>query len=230
MAKILLVEDDAELAERLGDWFTLEGHSPEIVTTGEDALQMMEGYTFDVIVLDWGLPGITGLSVCQRYRKQGGKAPVLFLTGKGDIDSKEAGLDAGGDDYLVKPFDVRELSARIKSLLRRPAGLLPTGLRLKDMELELETRTVKVGGKSVHLMPKQSALLEFLMRHPNRPFGAKALLEAVWPSESDASEDTVRTCVKTLRRQLELVGKEDLVKTILGSGYLIESDSGALRQ
>jgi DNA-binding response OmpR family regulator len=98
------------------------------------------------------------------------------------------------------------------------------------MELELETRTVKVGGKSVHLMPKQSALLEFLMRHPNRPFGAKALLEAVWPSESDASEDTVRTCVKTLRRQLELVGKEDLVKTILGSGYLIESDSAAIRQ
>ena len=116
---------------------------------------------------------------------------------------------------------MRELSARIKSLLRRPAGLLPTGLKLRDMELELETRTVKVGGQSVHLMPKQSALLEFLMRHPNRPFGAKALLEAVWPSESDASEDTVRTCVKTSDKA-GVSREEDIVKR-----YRLLFDRGA---
>lgn len=222
MAKILLVEDDIELAERLTDWFNLENHTLEVVHSGLDAIQMLGSFEFDVIVLDWGLPGATGVEVCRHYRKAGGQSPILFLTGKGDISSREEGLDSGGDDYLVKPFDVRELSARVRSLLRRPKGILPTELTIQGVALELGNRLVTVGSQSVHLMPKQCSLLEFLMRHPNRPFGAKALLDAVWPSESEASEDTVRTCMKTLRRQLATVGKEDLIKTVLGSGYLIE--------
>jgi DNA-binding response OmpR family regulator len=222
MAKILLVEDDLELADRLQDWFSLENHILETVHSGEDALQMMESFEFDVVVLDWGLPGMAGIDVLKTYRKGGGQTPVIFLTGKGDITNREAGLDGGADDYLVKPFDIRELSARVRSLLRRPKGLLPTELRIQEVNLELETRTVKVGDLCVHLMPKQCALLEFLMRHPNRPFGAKSLLDAVWPSETEASEDTVRTCMKTLRRQLASVGRENFIKTVLGSGYIIE--------
>ncbi|HMX45054.1 MAG TPA: response regulator transcription factor [Candidatus Obscuribacter sp.] len=222
MAKILLVEDDLELSQRMEDWFSLENHNLEVVHSGEDALQMLTSFEFDVVVMDWGLPGMSGLDVVKQYRKQGGGAPIIFLTGRGEIINREEGLDSGADDYLVKPFDVRELSARIRSLLRRPKGLLPTELMLKGVQLELETRTVKVGPQNVHLMPKQCALLEYLMRHPNRPFGAKALLDAVWPSDSEASEDTVRTCMKTLRRQLATVGKEDFIKTVLGSGYLIE--------
>ncbi|MBX9940193.1 MAG: response regulator transcription factor [Candidatus Obscuribacterales bacterium] len=222
MAKILLVEDDLELSQRMEDWFSLENHNLEVVHNGEDALQMLTSFEFDVVVMDWGLPGMTGLEVVKQYRKQGGAAPIIFLTGRGEIDNREQGLDGGADDYMVKPFDVRELSARIRSLLRRPKGLLPTELAIKGVKLELETRTVKVGEQSAHLMPKQCALLEYLMRHPNRPFGAKALLDAVWPSDSEASEDTVRTCMKTLRRQLGTLGKEDFIKTMLGSGYLIE--------
>ncbi|MCA0315325.1 MAG: response regulator transcription factor [Candidatus Melainabacteria bacterium] len=222
MAKILLVEDDLELSQRMEDWFSLENHNLEVVHSGEDALQMLTSFEFDVVVMDWGLPGMTGLEVVKQYRKQGGAAPIIFLTGRGEIDNREQGLDCGADDYMVKPFDVRELSARIRSLLRRPKGLLPTELAIKGVKLELETRTVKVGEQSAHLMPKQCALLEYLMRHPNRPFGAKALLDAVWPSDSEASEDTVRTCMKTLRRQLSTLGKEDFIKTMLGSGYLIE--------
>ena len=111
----------------------------------------------------------------------------------------------------------------MRSLLRRPKGLLPTDLSIKGLTLTLETRVAQGNGKSVHLMPKQCALLEYLMRHPNRPFGAKALLDAVWPSDTEASEDTVRTCMKTLRRQLSSLGKDDLIKTVLGSGYLIEN-------
>ena len=222
MAKILLVEDDLELSQRMEDWFSLENHNLEVVHSGEDALQMLTSFEFDVVVMDWGLPGMTGLEVVKQYRKQGGAAPIIFLTRRGEIDNREQGLDCGADDYMVKPFDVRELSARIRSLLRRPKGLLPTELAIKGVKLELETRTVKVGEQSAHLMPKQCALLEYLMRHPNRPFGAKALLDAVWPSDSEASEDTVRTCMKTLRRQLSTLGKEDFIKTMLGSGYLIE--------
>ncbi|MBK7748279.1 MAG: response regulator transcription factor [Candidatus Obscuribacter sp.] len=222
MAKILLVEDDLELAERMQDWFTLENHALEVVHNGGDALQMLGSFEFDVIVLDWGLPGVAGIDVLRTYRKNGGTTPIIFLTGRGEIINREEGLDSGADDYMVKPFDVRELSARIRSLLRRPKGLLPTELTIQGLHLELETRTAKAGANAVHLMPKQCSLLEFLMRHPNRPFGAKALLDAVWPSESEASEDTVRTCMKTLRRQLANIGKEDLIKTVLGSGYLIE--------
>lgn len=223
MAKLLLVEDDQELRERLVEWFTIEGHTVESTDTGEDALQLLKAFNFDIVVLDWGLPAMLGVEVCQTYRREGGQTPIIFLTGKGDIPSREAGLDSGADDYLVKPFDVRELSARVRSLLRRPKGLLPTDLSIKGLTLTLETRVAQGNGKSVHLMPKQYALLEYLMRHPNRPFGAKALLDAVWPSDTEASEDTVRTCMKTLRRQLSSLGKDDLIKTVLGSGYLIEN-------
>lgn len=227
MAKILLVEDEPELAERLTDWFSMENHVLEIVDNGEDALQLLKNFTYDVIVLDWGLPGITGIEVCRTYRQEGGKAPVLFLTGKGDVASKETGLDIGADDYLVKPFDVRELSARIRSLLRRPASLVSNALSAGGINLDVQARSLTSGDKTVQLMPKQCALLEYLMRNPNRFYSAKALLDAVWPSDSEASESTIRTWVKTLREKLSKLGKEDCIKTVLGSGYMFESkDSG----
>jgi OmpR-family two-component system manganese-sensing response regulator len=221
MAKILLVEDDPELAARLRDWFTLENHVFEVAGSGEDALQMLGGFDFDVVVLDWSLPGMTGLDVCKKYRASGGSAAVIFLTGKADIPSRGEGLDSGADDYMVKPFDVRELAARIRSLLRRPRTIL-SELRIGDIELKAETRMLTISGKSIVLMPKQSALLEYLMRHPNRPFSAKALLDSVWPSDAEASEETVRTCMKTLRQQLATLDRKEVIKTLYGAGYLVE--------
>jgi OmpR-family two-component system manganese-sensing response regulator len=221
MAKILLVEDDAELAQRLRDWFALENHVFEVASSGEDALQMLDGFDFDVVVLDWSLPGISGLEVCRRYRASGGQAGIIFLTGKADIPSKGEGLDSGADDYMVKPFDVRELGARIRSLLRRPRTVFSV-LKIGDVELKAETRMLSVNDKNIILMPKQSALLEYLMRHPNRPFSAKQLLDSVWPSDAEASEETVRTCMKTLRHQLAALDKKDFIKTLYGAGYLIE--------
>ncbi|MBA3858169.1 MAG: hypothetical protein C0507_14790, partial [Cyanobacteria bacterium PR.3.49] len=132
------------------------------------------------------------------------------------------GLDAGADDYLVKPFQVRELSARIRSLMRRPKGLLPTKLKVDYLSVELETRTAIVNNDRVVLSPKEFALLEFLFRHPNRCYGAKALLEAIWPSETESSEDTVRTIMKNLRRKITPQGSECVIKTVQGSGYIIE--------
>lgn len=221
MAKILLVEDDAELAGRLRDWFALENHVFEVASSGEDALQMLEGFEFDVVVLDWSLPGISGLDVCRRYRAAGGQAGIIFLTGKSDIPSKGEGLDSGADDFMVKPFDVRELGARIRSLLRRPRTVFSV-LKIGEVELKAETRMLTVRNKTIILMPKQSALLEYLMRHPNRPFSAKQLLDSVWPSDAEASEETVRTCMKTLRQQLSALEMKDFIKTLYGAGYLIE--------
>lgn len=222
MAKILIVEDDTELAKSIADWLTLENHTVEHAETGEDGLQLVNGYQYDLLILDWQLPGISGVDVCKQYRRGGGEMPVLFLTGKSGADAIETGLDAGADDYLVKPFQVRELSARIRSLMRRPKGLLPTKLKVDYLSVELETRTAIVNNDRVVLSPKEFALLEFLFRHPNRCYGAKALLEAIWPSETESSEDTVRTIMKNLRRKITPAGSECVIKTVQGSGYIIE--------
>jgi DNA-binding response OmpR family regulator len=223
MAKILLVEDDIELTEKLSTWFKSESHVVDAVSTGEDALQLLSSFTYDLIVLDWGLPGLAGVEVCKRFRADGGQAPILFITGKGEIDEKETGLDSGADDYLVKPFEMRELAARMRSLLRRPFGIRTTSLNIAGVEFEPEKRTIKKDGASQRLMPKESALLEFLMRHPDRDYSSKALLNAVWPADADASEETVRTCIYTLRQKLTKLGSSDLIKTLLGAGYRIDS-------
>src|SRR5262249_19063671 len=149
---------------------------------------------------------------------------IIFLTGKEDIHSKEAALDIGADDYVVKPFDIRELAARIRSVLRRPPELLPGALKLGGLPLNPSSRTVTIDGKDVYLMPKESALLEYLMRHPKSPIGAQALLSAVWPSDTDASPETVRTWMKNLRQKLTAAGKPDLIKTVPASGYMIDLD------
>lgn len=225
VAKILIIDDDMELAANLVDWFSMEGHVAESVHTGEDGLQMLGAYEYDVILLDWNLPGISGLEVCRQYRKAGGSSIVIFLTGLGEITNKEQGLDAGGDDYQVKPFNIRELSARVRSVLRRAHGPIVMELRIGDVLLEPDSRTVKVGEVPVHLMPKESALLEYLMRHPNRAFNTQALLNAVWPSDSGVSPETVRTFMKTLRQKLSSAGRDELIKTVPGAGYVIESKS-----
>lgn len=222
MAKILLVEDDQDLVSRLKDWFTAEKHMLETAANGEDGLQLLTNFEYDIVLLDWTLPGVSGLDVCKRYRSNGGTTFVIFLTGKGDIASKEQALDCGADDYLVKPFDTRELSARIRSVMRRPASLLPSELRIGDVLLDPEKRVLSANGKTCQLMPKEAALLEFFMRHPNRVYGSKNLLDAVWSSEAEASTETVRSWLRNLRGKLASVGVEDLIKTIPGSGYLIE--------
>lgn len=224
MPKILLVEDDLQIAQSLENWFKQENIVFESVQTGADALQLLNSFDFDAIILDWGLPDVTGIEVCKQYRARGGSAAVLFLTGKDTITDKETGFESGGDDYLVKPFDVRELAARLKSLLRRPRAMLPAELNINGVSLNLKTRSIKVGDETTRLMPKECALLEFLMRHPDTIFSSKALLDAVWPSDSESSEDTVRTCMRSLRLKLQKLTRDELIKTVLKSGYIIETE------
>ena len=226
MAKILLVEDDLNVGEKLKEWFAVEGgHIFEWVTSAEDALQLLNTFGFDVLLLDWNLPAQTGLDVCKQYRKSGGRGKVIFLTGQSDIENKEQGLHYGGDDYLVKPFDCRELSARIRSVLRRPdQGPIIDRLIIGDMSLDPRSRTVTAGDKSIQLMPKEAQLLEFLMKHPDQSYRSNELSKAVWPTGNELDANTVRSWVRNLRVKLTSIGKENFIKTVAGSGYQASGD------
>lgn len=223
MAKILIVEDDPELSGVLQDWLVSEHHVVDTVDDGTEADQLLRHYAFDLVVLDWDLPGMLGVEVCRQFRSRGGSTPILMLTGKGEIKDKTTGLDAGADDYLTKPFHPDELSARVRALLRRPAPVTATNeLKAGDLVLEPGTYRVMRAGKDIRLLPKEFALLEFLMRHPNVVFSAEALIDRVWSSDSDASPDTVRTNIKRLRQKIDTEGQRPMIATVHGVGYKLE--------
>jgi DNA-binding response OmpR family regulator len=221
MPKLLLIEDDLELVKRLRKWLVAENYTVESVNSGEDALQLLTSFSYDLIILDWTLTDITGLEVCRRFRATGKKTPMIFLTGRGGIDDKERGLDSGADDYICKPFDPRELSARLRSILRRPCEEI-TRFELGGVSLEIETRVVTQGDDEVRLTPLEASMLAYLMRNPGRPYLAKNLCQLALPTESNTSVETVHTCMKTLRQKLTQLGRANYVTTIPKSGYMIE--------
>ncbi|MCC7527906.1 MAG: response regulator transcription factor [Candidatus Melainabacteria bacterium] len=223
MAKILLVEDDNDMCQQIESWLKHEQHAVEIVKEGPEAADRLKFYKYDVVILDWQLPGMSGVDVLKQFRNQGGSTPVLMLTGKGNIEEKEQGLDSGADDYLTKPFHFKELSARLRAMLRRPAVTTGNQLKLRGIELDLAARKVSREGEDVHLLPKEFALLEFLLRHPNEVFSPEALLDRVWHSESDSSVDTVYTTMRTLRKKISTEKSGALIKTVHGLGYTIEN-------
>ena len=224
MAKILIVEDDRELAEVVEDAFAKQ-HSVEIVEDGKEALDRLKLYQYDLVILDWGLPGsISGVEVCRAYRKQGGNGSILMLTGKNQIEDKEEGLDSGADDYLTKPFDARELMARVRALLRRPTQTVGNVLKIGSLSLDCNSMCLNKSGEQIHLLPKEFALLEFFMKQPNRFFSAEALLDRVWSSESDTSPDTIRIYVTRLRKKIDTDGLPSLIETRRNAGYMLRVD------
>lgn len=223
MSKILLVEDEPDLANQVRDWLLRDRHIIEIIDNGQTAINQLRLSEYDVIILDWQLPGLSGLEVCKKYRNSGGKAPVLMLTAKSSVDEKETGLDAGADDYLCKPFHLKELSARLRALIRRATG--DTGSHLLEAQgicLDPSSRRVTNNGLDVHLEPKEFALLEFLLRHKNTVFSADALLSRVWESDTEASPDAIRTYIKALRKKLDRKDQPSIITTIHGLGYKLE--------
>lgn len=223
MAKILLVEDEPDFSELISGWLKNDHYLIESVENGEDAMDRLRFYKYDLVILDWMLPGISGVDVCKRYRSSGGTTPILMLTAKRHVDEKEAGLDAGADDYLTKPFELKELSARIRALLRRPSAFSGNVLKVGNLVLESNSFKVTRDGEDVQLLPKEFALLEFLMRHPNQVFSAEAILDRVWSSDSEASPETIRTYIKRLRKKLDVEGTPSLLSTVHGVGYKLEA-------
>ncbi len=223
MAKILLVEDEADLAGVVKNWLEEEDlNLVEVASDGGSALSMLDKHTYDLIVLDLLLPNLDGMQVCDHYRKSGGSAPILMLTAKSSLASKEAGLDAGADDYLTKPFQLRELSARVRALLRRQ-GIPKVEYVAGDLVLDRNCCTVKKAGILVHLLPKEFMLLEYLMRHSNSVVNVDTLIDQIWGSDSSLTAETLRSNIKTLRKKIDSPGQNSIIKNVYGMGYKLET-------
>lgn len=222
MAKVLVIEDDLSLSRMIRDWLAIEHHNIETVADGKQGLEKLQYYQYDLVIMDWQLPGMEGVQILKEFRGGGGITPVLMLTGKNTIVDKEQGLDSGADDYLTKPFHMKELSARIRALLRRPTVMVGNILTAGKFSLDPTNHVVTRAGVELKLLPKEFALLEFLMRHPNQVFSADALLNRVWASESDATIDALTSCIKRLRKKVDVEGEPSCVKTVHGVGYKME--------
>jgi DNA-binding response OmpR family regulator len=203
MPKILMVEDDKDLAMIVHDWLKSEFYALDLAADGRTGYEYLRQGDYDLIILDWDLPGMPGVEICRKFRSGGGSAPILMLTGKGKVEEKEEGLDAGADDYLCKPFSMRELSARLRALLRRPVVTAGSLLKVGILEMDPSKHTLTKNGEPVKLARKDFELLEFFMRHPGSFFSTEHLLERVWSFDSEATSDAVRTAVKRLRKILD---------------------------
>jgi OmpR-family two-component system manganese-sensing response regulator len=219
MAKILFVEDDLDLSQRIIACLKAEGHLIEHADKGIEGAAKLEYGSFDLIILDWRLPDLSGLDLCKQFRAAGGKTPMIMLTGKTSTPEKEEGLDGGVDDYVIKPCDVRELMARIRALLRRPPCFIGNFIQAGSITLDTLSHKVTIEGKHVALQPKEFALLEFLMKYPEQPFKPETLQQQLWSTDCESSLEAVYTCITTLRKKLRAAGSSSPIRSIYGVGY-----------
>jgi two-component system, OmpR family, response regulator len=217
--RVLVVEDETKMAALLRRGLVEEGHAADLADQGEEAVWMAEAHPYDAIVLDVMLPGISGFETCRRLRNAGVWTPVLMLTARDAVDDRVAGLDAGADDYLTKPFSLAELLARLRALVRRGDVERPTELVVGDLRLDPAARRVWRGGTEVQLSPKEFALLETFMRRPGQVLSRLQLLEHAWDFAYDNRSNVVDVYVRYLRQKLG----RDSVETVRGAGYRLAS-------
>jgi len=222
--RVLLIEDDQETSAYVARGLREQGHVVDTAATGRDGLFLATDGGHDVLIVDRMLPGLDGIALVQALRGTGVKAPVLFLTALGGVGDRVRGLEAGGDDYLVKPFAFAELLARVNALTRRPPLTdTPIVLRAGDLEMDLLRRTVMRDGKPVELQPREFQLLEFLMRNADRVVTRTMLLEAVWDFHFDPKTNIVETHMSRLRSKLSQHGGSELIHTVRGAGYALRA-------
>jgi len=225
--KLLLIEDDERIADALAEELSDQHYAVDVVYDGQTGWDYADMVQYDLIVLDVMLPEIDGITLCQRLRQAGHQVPILMLTARDAIADKVVGLDAGADDYLVKPFDLQELSARIRALLRRGNTTTPPVLQWQQLSLDPNTCDVSYGGQPLALSPKEYSLLEFFLRHQRRVFSRAQLLEQLWPFEQMPDESTVKAHIRGLRQKLEAAGApKDLIETVYGLGYRLKQLDG----
>ncbi|MDZ4838219.1 MAG: response regulator transcription factor [Candidatus Melainabacteria bacterium] len=225
MAKLLLVEDDVDLAATIEAELLLERHTVDMMHNGLDGLEALKSSVYDAAILDWDLPGMAGIEILAKFRELGGVTPVIMLTGKSEISDKTTGLDAGADDYLTKPFNSRELAARIRSLLRRPPQVRSNTVEYAGITLDPSNFGAIRDGASTRLQPRDFALLEFFMRHPTEVFDVDALMDRVWKLDSDCSPPAVRMAITRIRKALDREGEESIIENLPRVGYKLRSKS-----
>jgi OmpR-family two-component system manganese-sensing response regulator len=234
--RILLVDDEIELTDSLCIALTREGYEVDTAQDGAVGAELTRQGSYDLLILDWMLPQQSGLEICQWLRAQGETTPVLFLTAKDTIDDRVQGLDAGADDYLVKPFELRELLARVRALLRRPANqpiatapqsLMPASatanplarLRVADLELDPANQLAYRQGQTIDLSEKECLLLAYFMRHPGQVLTHAQIHQYLWQGDEQPASNALAAQIKLLRRKIELPGESALIHTVYGRGY-----------
>lgn len=220
MLRIFICEDNEELAADLQALLTKDGNVVEHADCTADARELLQKKEFDLLILDWELPDGSGIDVCKEFRARGGSTPILMLTGKNKTSDKEQGLDSGADDYLSKPFSSQELKARLRALTRRAdRPYTDNVLTCGDLSLDPSKFYATRGGSTLNLVPKEFALLEFLMRNPNQVFNPESLISHVWTADEDVSPDTLRTYIMNLRKKIDKGSDDSLIETVHGLGY-----------
>jgi two-component system response regulator MprA len=222
--KILVVDDEPAVAQALSRAFALERYDVEVARDGGEALEALAAERFDAVLLDVTMPGVSGLEVCRRLRASGDRSPVLMLTARDAIDDRVAGLDAGADDYLVKPFALRELMARVRALLRRRSdGDGPGALSFDDLTLDSVAHEVHRADRRLELTRTEFALLELFMRHPRHVLSRSTIFKHVWGYDFGAASNTLGVYMGYLRRKTEDGGEPRLLHTVRGVGYILRS-------
>jgi two-component system OmpR family response regulator len=226
IVRVLIVEDDVRMATAIRRGLRFEGLVVDIATDGEQALRVVSGTDYDAIVLDVMMPGLDGFETCRRLRLDGVWAPLLMLTARDAVEDRVRGLDGGADDYMVKPFSLAELTARLRALVRRGPVERPTVLEVGDLRLDPGTREVWRGDAEIQLSAREFALLETFMRRPGQVFTQTQLLEAAWDLGYEQRSNVVEVYVRYLREKIDRPFGVSSIETVRGAGYRLRKDGG----
>jgi len=225
---ILLAEDDLQLGELIEYMLKKKGgYKVDWVMEGEDAYDYANASYYDILILDWMMPNGDGVSVCKRLRSSGYSGAILMLTAKDTVEDRISGLDAGSDDYLVKPFEIEELLARLRALSRRNyAPILEEQLSVHEMQLNRLSQTISNGQKEIQLSPREFQLLDLLVQNRGQVLPREVILDRIWGFDADVSMKIIDATIKLLRKKLDIIGKHELLQSIRGVGYKFESEKG----
>lgn len=224
MAKILLVEDDEALSFSAAGWLRRQKHLVEEQSNGQLALEFALSVSYDLLILDWELPGLSGAEICNRYRASGGKSPIIFVTGRTSIKDKQTCFDAGADDFISKPFAMEELVMRVTALLRRPPSYVDEKAKIGCITLDRTRLALVVGETAIELRPKEYQIVELLLKNPEQVFSPETIVSRLWPTDADATVFNLRPQIARLRKKFEDLGIE-LIRTVRGTGYALNLDA-----
>jgi DNA-binding response OmpR family regulator len=219
--RVLLVEDDSRIAHFVARGLREQAYAVDVVGSGEEVLYQASINTYDLVILDVMIPAPDGFAVCRELRNAGQRMPILMLTARDAVEDRIEGLDCGADDYLTKPFEFRELLARLRALLRRPTSLQPARLTVADLVVDTAGQTVSRGGKIIAMTTKEYALLEFLARNANRVVGRAEIAEHVWDEEFDPFSNLIEVYINRVRRKIDAGAEKPLLHTRRGAGYVL---------